>query len=111
MTNPTLDPVDTGALRGQADVVAEHLRLLAHPERLIMLCKMMGREVTVGELVERVGLSQSAVSQHLARFRELGVVSVRRDAQSRYYRLVDEEMTEIIVALQEICERRVGQAG
>ena len=65
MTKPT----DLSILKRDAREMADYLKLLAHPERLLMLCQMDEREVSVGELTELSGLSQSAVSQHLARFR------------------------------------------
>jgi DNA-binding transcriptional ArsR family regulator len=91
-------------MRANADAMAERLKVLAHPERLLMLCRMSGDEVTVSELVALTGMSQSAVSQHLAKFRDRGLVSVRRDAQARYYRLVDTDVHRIIGALCDICE-------
>lgn len=69
-----------------------------------MLCRMADGEVTVGELVELTGMSQSAVSQHLARFRDMGLVNVRPVAQARHYSLTDNDIKEIIRALWEICE-------
>ena len=83
--------------------MAERLKVLSHPERLLMLCRMSDDEVTVSELVELTGMSQSSVSQHLAKFRDRGLVSVRRDAQARHYRLVDEQTREIINALCDVC--------
>lgn len=91
-------------LRTNSAKMANRLRILSHPERLLMLCRMADDEVTVGELVELTGMSQSAVSQHLAKFRDLGLVAVRPDAQTRYYRLTDEDVKQIIAALWEICQ-------
>lgn len=96
---------DIGALRDHAAAMADRLRILAHPERLTMLCRMSEGEMTVGQLVELSQLSQSAVSQHLARFREAGIVDVRRDAQTRHYRLADEDMRRLIQALCAVCDR------
>lgn len=91
-------------LRANSVEMAERLKLLAHPERLLMLCRMAEGEVTVGELVGLTGLSQSAVSQHLARFRDLGLVKVRREGQARHYLLADTRIRQIIAALWTICE-------
>ena len=93
-------------IRANAGAMAERLKILSHPDRLLMLCRMVEDEVTVGELVQLTGLSQSAVSQHLAKFRDCGLVSVRPDAQARHYRLVDDDVRQIIKALWEICEAR-----
>lgn len=91
-------------LRANSDAMAARLKLLSHPERLLMLCRISDEEVTVGELVELTALSQSAVSQHLAKFRDMGLVSVRREGQAKLYHLVDEEVRQIIAALWAICE-------
>ena len=99
MTKPT----DLSILKRDAREMADYLKLLAHPERLLMLCQMDEREVSVGELTELSGLSQSAVSQHLARFRDQGIVSARSEAQTRYYSLSDAKMQRIIAALCEAC--------
>ena len=102
MTKPT----DLSILKRDAREMADYLKLLAHPERLLMLCQMDEREVSVGELTELSGLSQSAVSQHLARFRDQGIVSARGEAQTRYYSLSDAKMQRIIAALCEACHGR-----
>lgn len=97
-------------LRENSEAMANRLRILSHPDRLLMLCRMSDEEVTVGELVELTGMSQSAVSQHLAKFRDMGLVTVRPDAQARYYKLVDNDVRQIIVALWEICQAGIGGA-
>jgi DNA-binding transcriptional ArsR family regulator len=97
-------PIDL--LRANSEAMAGRLRLLAHPERLLMLCRMSDEDVTVSELVRLTGLAQSAVSQHLARFRDMGLVSVRREGRAKYYRLVDDDVRQIIGALWEICQAR-----
>lgn len=99
MTKPT----DLSILKRDAHEMAGYLKLLANAERLLMLCQMNEREVSVGELTEISGLSQSAVSQHLARLRERGIVSLRAEAQTRYYCLSDPKMQRIIAALCEAC--------
>lgn len=92
------------ALRGNATHVAARLRLLAHPDRLTMLCRMTLGEVSVGELVELTGLPQSSVSQHLAMLREAGAVAARAEAQIRYYHIVDTQVAAIIGALCAVAE-------
>ena len=61
-----------------------------------------GRELPVGQLNERIALSQSALSQHLSRLRAKGIVSTRREAQTIYYRLGAGPVEEIIAALHGI---------
>ncbi len=75
-------PVPPSALQGmeaQAAEAAAMLRLLANESRLLLLCILIAEgEASVGVLAERVGLSQPALSQHLAKLREDGLVSTRR---------------------------------
>jgi DNA-binding transcriptional ArsR family regulator len=91
-------------LRANSADMAGRLKILSHPERLLMLCRMADEEVTVSELVELTGLSQSAVSQHLAKFRDCGLVAVRRQGQARHYLLADDDVRKIIQALWAICQ-------
>ena len=74
-------------MRSNADAMAERLKVLAHPERLLMLCRMSGDEVTVSELVELTGMSQSAVSQHLRILRQVGLVRTERMGSFARYTL------------------------
>ncbi|MBX3593350.1 metalloregulator ArsR/SmtB family transcription factor [Sphingomonas sp.] len=90
-------------LQKQAGDVAQRLRILAHPDRLIMLCRMSEGEVSVGELVDLTRLPQSSVSQHLAMLRDAGAVEARAEAQSRLYRITDAQVTAIIGALCAAC--------
>ena len=85
--------------------------MMSHPERLLMLCRMDEGEVSVTELVELSGLSQSAVSQHLAMLREEGIVGTRGEAQTRYYSLKDPVVRATIHALCEICDAGFAKAG
>lgn len=98
-----MKPTDLSQLKANASAMAARLKMMSHPERLLMLCRMDEGEVSVGELVELTGLSQSSVSQHLALLREEGVVSIRGEAQVRYYRLSDPIVSGIIHALCELC--------
>lgn len=75
----------------QARDAAQFLKLLANEQRLLILCHLMAQgEMSVGALGEQLDLSASALSQHLAKLRDLGLVAYRREAQTLYYRLVDE---------------------
>lgn len=98
---------DLSELKESARLMAGRMRMLSHPERLLMLCRMDEGEVSVTELVELTGLSQSAVSQHLARLRDEGVVDTRVAAQIRFYSLKDEIVRAIIHALCKICDAQV----
>ncbi len=98
-----MKPTDRSELKANAATMAGRLKLMSHPERLLMLCRMDEGEVSVTELVELTGLSQSSVSQHLAMLREEGVVSIRGEAQTRFYSLKDPIVRGVIHALCELC--------
>ncbi|MDE2411798.1 MAG: helix-turn-helix transcriptional regulator [Sphingomonadales bacterium] len=95
--------IDIAQLKASAATMAGRLKLMSHPERLLMLCRMDEGEVSVSELVALTGLSQSSVSQHLALLREEGAVTIRGEAQIRYYRLNDPIVRGVIHALCELC--------
>jgi len=87
----------------QADEAADALRSIAHPGRLRVLCYLADDgELSAGELTRRVGLSQSALSQHLARLREQGIVSTRKLGQSVFYRIAEPRVARLLRALREI---------
>ncbi len=98
-----MTPARLSQLKANAAVMAGRLKLMSHPERLLMLCRMDEGEVSVNELVELSGLSQSSVSQHLALLREEDAVTVRGEAQVRYYSLKDPIVRGVIHALCELC--------
>jgi DNA-binding transcriptional ArsR family regulator len=78
------------------------LKAIANRHRLTVLCEMHEGEQSVGALQEAIGLSQSALSQHLARLRKDGLVSTRRDAQTIYYSIADPNVSRLIGLLYEI---------
>lgn len=93
-------PLDLRSFEAKAGEVAGILSLLANQRRLMMLCKLTEcGEMTVSELAEAVGLSQSALSQHLAKLREQNLVSFRRDGQTLWYRLSDPRIEALLAAL------------
>lgn len=98
-----MKPLDHSELKANASRMAGRLKLMSHPERLLMLCRMDEGEVSVSELVDLSGLSQSSVSQHLALLREEGVVTIRSEAQTRFYSLSDPIVSGIIHALCDLC--------
>jgi DNA-binding transcriptional ArsR family regulator len=98
-----MKPNDLSELKANAANMAGRLKLMSHPERLLMLCRMDEGEASVTELVELAGLSQSSVSQHLAILREEGVVSIRGEAQTRFYSLKDPIVRGVIHSLCELC--------
>lgn len=106
-----MKPMRHTKLKANAALMAARLKLMSHPERLLMLCRMDESEVSVSELVELTSLSQSAVSQHLAILREEGVVGTRSEAQTRFYSLKDPIVTEMIHALCVICDGALDRDG
>lgn len=89
-------------LEPRAVEAARLLKLLANEQRLTVLCRLSGSELSVTELGEYVNLSQSALSQHLAKLRADGLVATRRDAQTIYYRLSDPIAERLIGVLCEV---------
>jgi DNA-binding transcriptional ArsR family regulator len=90
-------------LTKQAGEAAQLLKLLGNESRLLILCFLAVRgEMTVGELVDVVKLSQSALSQHLARLREDGLVVFRRDSQTLHYRVIDQKALRVLGVLKDI---------
>lgn len=81
---------------------ADLLRLLGNRHRLMILCQITDGELSVGELQRRLPLSQSALSQHLAKLRADGIVTTRREAQSIFYRIADPAALRIIATLAEL---------
>lgn len=78
------------------------LKALANENRLMIMCTLLGGELSVGELNAKVPLSQSALSQHLASLRDAGLVSTRKEAQTVYYQVCGDEANKIIAVLQSI---------
>ena len=92
---------DLNQLKASAAEASRFLRALANEKRLLTLCQLVGTEQSVGTLAETVGLSQSALSQHLTKLREDGLVATRRDSQTIYYRLADPRIEAMIGLLYE----------
>lgn len=83
--------------------VADLLKAVANESRLLVLCYLATEgELSVNTLVERVGLSQSALSQHLAKLREEHLVSTRREAQTIYYRIADAKIGTLMTTLHDL---------
>ncbi len=102
---------DAKQLTAKAAEAARLLAALANESRLMILCELVDGERSVGTLVEAVGLTQSALSQHLAKLRAAGIVATRRDAQTIYYRLASEAAGSVMTTLAEIyCRRRPRRA-
>lgn len=91
-------------ITNEEDIIhASHsLKAMAHPLRLEILCILGGSgEVSVQDIVEQVGTSQSNISQHLSILREKGILASRKDANKVYYRVADPKILQLIGALRE----------
>ena len=87
-------------LEAKADQVAAVMKALANPRRLLILCKLAEvGTASVNTLAAAVGLSQSALSQHLAVMRDEGLVGFDRDGQTLNYRIADQRMTTLLETL------------
>lgn len=86
-------------LETSAAAAARLMKLLSNEQRLILLCRLVEGECSVGDLAAYVGLAQSAASQHLAKLRAESVVSTRREGQTIYYRLADPAAIRVIDTL------------
>ena len=86
-------PLDPAELEARAAEAEAFLRSLASRHRLMILCSLLEGEMQVGELVRRLGQSQSNVSQHLAKLREEGLVATRREGIAIYYRIASDPRT------------------
>lgn len=102
MNTPQIDFAAMSQLQAHAREAAALLKQLGNEHRLMILCTLGAGEMSVGELNERVPLSQSALSQHLASLRTAGLVLTRKEAQTVYYRLAGDEALKVIEVLQSI---------
>jgi DNA-binding transcriptional ArsR family regulator len=92
-------------MRKQSHNAARLMRSLANPQRLLILCALSQGELSVGELNDRVTLSQSALSQHLAVLRNEHLVSTRRESQTIYYSLMHGPALRVLQLLHaEFCD-------
>lgn len=98
-------------MHAHAAEAAQLLKALGNEQRLHILCNLLDGPLSVGELNQRLDLSQSALSQHLALLRELELVDTRREAQTIYYSLPRGPVVRVMALLQDIyCRRDPGAA-
>ncbi|WP_346352183.1 metalloregulator ArsR/SmtB family transcription factor [Oceanimonas sp. AH20CE76] len=89
-------------MEANATQAVKLLKALANERRLFILCHLLDKELSVGEMNQFLGLSQSALSQHLAILRNDDLVSTRKEAQTVYYSLKSEEVREMIALLHRL---------
>lgn len=90
-------------LERKAAEAALLLKLLANEHRLLILCRLVvAGEMSVNDLADAVGLSQSALSQHLAKMREEELLATRREAQTVFYRIANDDARRVLALLKDI---------
>lgn len=94
--------IDPQVFRANAGRAANLLKAMSNPHRLMILCRLGASEASVGELRADSGLSQSALSQHLAILRQSDLVGTRREAQTIHYHLSDAAVRQVIETLMKI---------
>ena len=95
-------PVDLFADDGDIERASRSLKAMSHPMRLKILCTLGDQEVSVHEIVDDVGTSQSNISQHLAILRDKGILASRKDANRVYYRVSDSRTLQLIGMMREV---------
>jgi len=89
------------------DRASRSLKAMSHPLRLKILCTLQDQEVSVQDIVDNVGTSQSNISQHLAILRDKGILASRKDANRVFYRVGDARTLRLIGMMQEVfCSQR-----
>lgn len=106
-----MQTVDLEHMRASAARASALLKAMGNPHRLTVLCQLAKGERSVGELERLVGLSQSALSQHLARLRRDNLVQTRRSAQTIFYSLAGGEASAVIATLYQLYCSGLEQAG
>nr|VFK66629.1 MAG: ArsR family transcriptional regulator [Candidatus Kentron sp. UNK]VFK72119.1 MAG: ArsR family transcriptional regulator [Candidatus Kentron sp. UNK] len=86
----------------EIEQASRSMKAIAHPLRLRILCTLGAREVSVHDIVDQVGTSQSNISQHLAILREKGILATRKDANRVYYRVGDSRTLRLISMMRDI---------
>ncbi len=96
------DGIKPDAMQHNAMAAEKMLKLLANNKRLMILCHLLNDALTVGALNQKIALSQSALSQHLAKMRQDGLVQADKQGQHVYYRIAKPEVGAILNVLYEI---------
>ncbi|EGN75949.1 Putative transcriptional regulator [Idiomarina sp. A28L] len=97
--------ISINQMQENASAAESLLKSLANSHRLMVLCHLVNGEMSVGELEKKVGLSQSSLSQHLAKLREQNIVGFRKEGTTVLYRIADEKALQILESLHGIfCE-------
>ncbi len=100
MNDPT--PAEWSDDDGYNDLTANALKAMAHPLRWKILCSLGDKELSVGEIVDRTGTSQSNISQHLEQLRNKNIVVARKEANRIFYRIRNIRLLELIGIMREV---------
>ena len=98
----TDDDIELMDKEDEIDRASRAMKAMSHPLRLKILCVLGDKEVSVQDIVDRVGTSQSNISQHLAILRDKGVLKTRKDANRVYYRVGDTRTLRLIGMMREV---------
>lgn len=94
-------------IKNNAERAAGFLKGIANPHRLLILCQLVEGEKSVSELIEATGLAQTSMSQHLAKLRQEGIVTYRRDHRILYYTIQSDIVVKIMTVMyEEFCKKQ-----
>lgn len=96
------DDMISNQLVDNADMAAQFLSAIGNGKRLAIMCHLSHGEMSVGEIAEKVELSQSALSQHLAKLRNMSLVQTRRDRQMIYYSCSSADVRRMLLTLDDL---------
>ncbi len=103
--------IDLERLQDNSFEAADFLKTLANSNRLMILSRLLGKEICVGDLEKNLDISQSALSQHLSRMRAEGLVSTRRHSQQIFYKIKDDRVAEMLKLTYDLfCSDELAQA-
>lgn len=98
-----IQSLDIQALEEKASDIATLLKAMGNERRLVILCQLVAHgEMSVGAMAQKIELGQSALSQHLAKMRDEGIVSTRREGQTIWYRITDSRVEELMAILHRL---------
>jgi len=97
-----IGPADLELMKAKVPEVAEQMRMIATPTRLLLLCQLAQGEASVGELEKALGIRQPGLSQQLAELRQANLVATRRQSRSIFYRIADPRVGQLLTAMHAI---------
>ncbi|MEX3634618.1 metalloregulator ArsR/SmtB family transcription factor [Paraburkholderia sp. BR14320] len=98
---PSHPTIDLAAMQAAASNACALLKVLANPDRLLLMCQLSQGELSVGELEEQLGIRQPTLSQQLGVLRENGLVATRRDGKSIFYSVASPQALAVMAVLYE----------